>query len=224
MPKPARTSKEVEQFKNQILEQAVNLMVEIGYEKFTMRNLAARVGITATTIYNYYRNKDDLFLNILILGFHELHSRLEVARRINATPAEQLLDMITTYIDFGLNDANFYNLMYTWHVPKFNDYVGTAMEPVARRQLECALKVPEIFIDTIKAYVRAAGKVITDDETVFLVIHYWSQIHGFIAGTNNTILSYLHANPVSLKEKHIALITEKFRTDVSRLENAGGKE
>ncbi|WP_319522661.1 TetR/AcrR family transcriptional regulator [uncultured Desulfosarcina sp.] len=224
MPKPQRTFEEIEKTKTEILEQTVILIAEVGYNNFTMRKLAARLGITATTIYNYYKNKDDLFLNLLIRGFQELYARLEYAYRRQTTPAEKLRAMIAAYTDFGLNDANFYNLMYAWHVPKYNDYVGTSMEPVARQQLEGALKIPEIFSITIKAYAEASNKLITDDETVFLMIHYWSHIHGFIAGCNNMTLYYLHKDPIAYKEQHIDSITEKFREDVLRLKRKGEKK
>lgn len=95
------------------------------------------------------------------------------------------------------------------------------MEPVAHLQLEGALKVPEIFLKTIKAYAQLLNKIITDEEAVFLLIHYWSQIHGFIAGCNNTNLYYLHNDPTSLKGKHLDYIAEKFERDLSRLNNQG---
>lgn len=224
MPKPQRTDEEVEEIKTGILEEAVTLIAEIGYSDFTMRKLAARLGITATTIYNYYKNKDDLFINLLIRGFQELYGRLQEAVQDLPAPAEQLRALIAAYTDFGLYNANFYNLMYSWHVPKYKDYVGTPMEPAAHRQLEGALKIPEIFINTIKAYGKSFDKVITDEETVFLMIHYWSLIHGFIAGCNNSILSYLHDDPTSVTEKHLACIADKFRRDVLSLESQGEKK
>ena len=217
MPKSQRTPEEIEEAKNGILEEAVKLIVDIGYNNFTMRKLASKLGITATTIYNYYKNKDDLFINLLIRGFKELYGHLEEAHQKQGTPAEKLRAMIDAYTDFGLNHANFYNLMYSWHVPKYNDYVGTSMEPVARLQLEGALKVPEIFLKTIKSYAQLLNRIITDEETVFLLIHYWSQIHGFIAGCNNTNLYYLHNDPTSLKRKHLDYIAEKFERNLSQL-------
>lgn len=224
MPKSQRTQEEIEAAKSGILEKAANLMVEIGYSDFTMRKLAARLGITATTIYNYFKNKDDLFINLLIMGFRELYEGLAGACRSHPDPSKRLSAMIAVYADFGLNNANFYNLMYSWHVPKYNHYTGTAMEPVARRQLEEALKVPAIFIDTIKAYAHSLNKIMTDDQAVFLLIHYWSQIHGFVAGCNNTNLSYIHSHPISLKEKHLDAIAEKFSRDMSLLDDQGEKQ
>ena len=223
MPKLQRTPEEIEQVKADILEKAAQLIVDIGYPDFTMRKLAAKLHITATTIYNYYKNKDDLFINLLIMGFTELVELLEEACSAHGAVRPRLKAMIGAYTQFGLTNENFYNLMYTWHVPKYNTYAGTSMEPVARRQLEIALKVPAIFTAVIKDYAQAHGRLIRDEQIRFLLIHYWSQIHGFIAGCNNSNLSYLHDDPLSLKAQHLDGIAEKFRTDILNLPPKGEK-
>ena len=79
--------------------------------------------------------------------------------------------------------------MFTWHVPKFKDYVGTPMEPVAQFELETALKVSEIFI---RAIIEASGEAsgnekMSEDTARFHMIWMWSQMHGFIAGINNPL-------------------------------------
>ena len=199
MPKAQRTAKEIEAAKAEILQATVKLIVDIGYDDFSMRKLARTLGMTATTIYNYYKNKDDLYLHLLIRGFDTLNARLAEARRQQATPELQLSAMIRAYTDFGLDQANFYNLMYSWHVPKYNDYVGTPMQQVADLQLEAAMKVPAAFFETIRAYAKERGRAIGEADAWFLLIHYWSQLHGFVAGCNNTILSYIH--PVPFRSK-----------------------
>ncbi len=221
MPKVQRTQEEIDQVKFRILKQAARLIVDIGYDGFTMRKLGVNLGVTATTIYNYYKNKDDLFINLLIKGFDSLYQQLEAARAQHHDPSEQLRAMIAAYMEFGLTNVNFYNLMYTWHVPKYNTYAGTSMEPVAKQQLEVAMKIPGIFSATIMDYAGTMDKQIKDQDVRFLLIHYWSIIHGFIAGCNNTNLSYIHEDPLSLKEKHLTGIAEKFRQDISQLPSQG---
>ena len=221
MPKAQRTPEEIEQVKYRILKQAARLIVDIGYDGFTMRKLGVKLGVTATTIYNYYKNKDDLFINLLIKGFHSLYEQLDAARQQHPHPPEQLRAMIAAFMEFGLTNPHFYNLMYTWHVPKYNNYADTAMEPVARQQLEAAMKIPNIFSSTVKNYARDLGRHIDDDDVRFLLIHYWSALHGFIAGCSNTILSYIHEDPLSLKQEHLNHIAEKFRQDITNLCSQG---
>ncbi|MFD4739305.1 TetR/AcrR family transcriptional regulator [Streptomyces virginiae] len=52
----------------QILLTARRLIDEDGWEKLTIRRLAAEIGIGATTLYHHIRNKDDLLL--LLLNHH----------------------------------------------------------------------------------------------------------------------------------------------------------
>lgn len=41
--------------------------------------------------------------------------------------------------------------MYTWHVPKFNDYVGTSMEPLAPWK---SLPLPYAYAHEVEFYKR----------------------------------------------------------------------
>lgn len=52
----------------QILLTARRLIDEDGWEKLTIRRLAAEIGVGATTLYHHIRNKDDLLL--LLLNHH----------------------------------------------------------------------------------------------------------------------------------------------------------
>lgn len=54
--------------RTQILEAARRLIDRDGWEKLTIRRLAAEMGIGATTLYHHIRNKDDLL--VLLLNHH----------------------------------------------------------------------------------------------------------------------------------------------------------
>lgn len=65
MLRPKKTFHEIETIKQKILEQALYLMSCHGFDGFSMRKLGSRLGVSAKTIYNYYQNKDELYLAIL---------------------------------------------------------------------------------------------------------------------------------------------------------------
>lgn len=117
------------------------------------------------------------------------------------------------YLEFGLEQANIYNLMFTWHVPKFKDYVGPPMEPAARTELETALTVSDIFI---KAVMAAGDAKMSEDTARFHMIAMWNQMHGFITGINNTLLDYMHENPLALKERMLDEMHERFQSRIQR--------
>jgi AcrR family transcriptional regulator len=209
MPRPKRSFAQIETIKEQILNEALNLMNRHGFDGFSMRKLGSRLGVSAKTIYNYYRNKDELYLVILTRGFEQLFERFENVFSSNRDPKKRLKAMGTEYLEFGLEHANIYNLMFTWHVPKFKDYIGTPMEEVAQVELETALKVSEIFI---RAIIEASGQKKMSEETArFHMIWMWSQMHGFVAGINNTLLDYMHESPISLKDKIVNQIFSQFQ-------------
>jgi AcrR family transcriptional regulator len=220
MPRAKRTQKEVESIKEQILREALELMNKHGFEGFSMRKLGNRLGVSAKTIYNYYNNKDELYLVILTNGFARLYDRFESAYKKHASPMDRLEALGREYLFFGLEHANIYNLMFTWHVPKFKDYLGTPLEPVAQFELETALKVSELFMKAIKE-TSPEGAPFTDDEARFHMIWMWSQMHGFVAGFNNTLLDYMHENPATLKEKILKQTFGQFKQEIAKKQKAG---
>ena len=211
MPPSQRKPEEIETIREEMLNHALELIAASGYKGFSMRKLATRLGIAAKTIYNYFHNKDEIYLSILTRGFETLHGRCTTANAAHRDPMEKIAAMCREYMDFGLDHANLYNLMFTWHVPKFRDYIGTDMEPAAQLELDSALKVSRLFIDAISICANGSTSV-TEDEARFLMIQLWSQAHGYIAGINNTLLDYMHETPLAIKERLIENMLANFRT------------
>jgi len=212
----------VETIRERILQQALDLINRHGFDGFSMRKLGSRLGVSAKTIYNYYQNKDELYLAILTRGFSELYDRFEKVFSNHPDPVKRLKQMGREYLDFGLEKANIYNLMFTWHVPKFKDYVGTPMEPAARTELETALTVSDIFIRAIMA--ASGDNDMAKTSARFHMISMWSQMHGFIAGINNTLLDYMHEDPLALKEQMLDEMHERFLFHIQNINYASAPE
>jgi AcrR family transcriptional regulator len=61
-------------YRQAILTAAGALFLEQGYERFSLRKVAERIGYSPTTIYPYFRDKDDLlFIKLRIAGKAVLH-------------------------------------------------------------------------------------------------------------------------------------------------------
>ena len=183
-----------------------------------MRKLAKRLGIAAKTIYNYFHSKDEIYLEILTTGFQKLFARCLAAHESESEPLAQLEAMCRAYLDFGLTEPNLYNLMFTWHVPKYSDYVGTEMEPTARVELETGLTVVNLFIEAIQTCATGADSL-SEDEARQLMVQLWSQAHGYVAGINNTLLDYMHDNPLGLKEHLVATLVINFRLSLETIQS-----
>lgn len=213
MPKMQRTPEEIDAVKERILKSAVRLMNKVGYQDFGMRMLAREIKVTPPTLYSYFQHKDELYLCILTEGFARLHDLVLKAYQSAEDPIERMQAIARAYVDYGLNSVNFYNLMFTWHVPKYNDYLGTSLEPVARIELETSLQVANLSIKAIK---ECAGPdhTLSEEDARFLLVYFWSTLHGYIAGLNNTLLNYMHEAPASVKEGVLDLIHDTFLREV----------
>ena len=213
MPKAQRSPEEIQLVREDIMNKALELIVTDGYDGFTMRKLAARLEIAAKTIYNYFQNQDELYLCLLTKGLEQLYERYKIAVSQHKNPMNQIGAVISAYIEFGLENPNIYNLMFTWHVPKFNDYIGTPMENVAKHELTAALKCFHFAIDLMHKYL-GDSPAIKEDALQVELIQIWSHMHGYVAGINNNLLDYLHENPLSLKQMMIDRAFKNMRSEL----------
>ncbi|MCB0093819.1 MAG: helix-turn-helix transcriptional regulator, partial [Caldilineaceae bacterium] len=51
--------------RQQILDAAVQVIAEQGFQNTTIKQIAARAEVADGTIYNYFKNKDDILLAII---------------------------------------------------------------------------------------------------------------------------------------------------------------
>ncbi len=221
MPKVKRSHEEIEAVREDIMGHALELIVTDGFDGLSMRKLAGRLGIAAKTIYNYFHSKDELYLGLLTKGFAQLLECFQAAVDPYTDPEARLEAAIKAYVNFGFERANMYNLMFTWHVPKYNDYVGTPMEDVAHIELTTALKCSDFFMERVRACILP-DTGIEEEELRFELVQAWSQMHGYIAGINNSLLDYIHGDPLSLKERTVCRICHNIRHAIGELNKKTG--
>ncbi len=219
MPKTARTPEEVEAAKQKILEKALNIITEHGYEGLTMRRLGRRVGTTAATIYNYFRNKEEIYLHVLTRGFALLHEDLLRACNSTNDPFERLRAVWKEFVRFGIEQSNYYDIMLTLYIPKYRDFVGGPLEPLARKELMTALKSSDLLTKVMKEIAEAYGNIREKDAGIHF-LQLLTAMHGVVSLYNNTILAYVHEHPEdlldSLVENHLSFFAPPKRPQVKK--------
>ena len=63
---------------------------------------------------------------------------------------------------------------------------------------------------------------ITEDEIKFYLIFFWSMLHGYIAGCNNTLLTYMHDEPFQLKDQILKFMLLHIQLEIDAVK--GGRE
>lgn len=67
-----RTERKKTKYKNQILNAAKKLFNEQGYKSTTTKQIAETADVGEGTIYNYFKNKADIYVEILLSSFAEI--------------------------------------------------------------------------------------------------------------------------------------------------------
>lgn len=197
MGRRPKSQAEVEAFKNKILEETLQLIRKEGYEGFSIRKLGPKLGIAPKTVYNYFKSKEEIYLHVLTKGFALLYEDLSHSVHLKNDPFKKLEALAITYVRFGFEKPNYYDLMFTWYVPKFNDFIGTDLEPLASAELETALKSFNLLLGIVEQIADQYG-CFKKDEARRYAIQLFVAMHGIVAFKNNTILYYVHENPDSI--------------------------
>lgn len=194
MGRRPKSQAEIDDFKNRILETTLQLISKEGYEGFSIRKLGPRLGIAPKTIYNYFKSKEEIYLHVLTKGFALLYEDLSQNVGLKNDPFAQLEAIAGTYVRFGFERPNYYDLMFTWYVPKFNDFKGTDLEPLALHELETALQSFNLLRDVLEQLASRYGNIPKDRAHQY-AIQLFATMHGIVALKNNTLLYYIDDDP-----------------------------
>lgn len=110
MSSAQRRAREKENLKRAILDAARELFVTEDYHAVSMRRIADKIEYSPTAIYLYFKDKDEIFLNLVEEGFAMLCDRL-YALDI-ADPIERLGQGGRAYVDFAFTQPHYYRIMF----------------------------------------------------------------------------------------------------------------
>jgi TetR/AcrR family transcriptional regulator, cholesterol catabolism regulator len=84
--------------RQQILNSAIDLFYEQGFEKASLRDIARKVGVTQAAIYYHFRNKEEILYTIIETSSNDLFFALKSCFSGNGDPLEKLKEAIFQHI------------------------------------------------------------------------------------------------------------------------------
>jgi len=198
--KPSRSPEEIAAIRERVLDQALEIIGRQGLEGLTMRALAGRLGMTAPNLYNFFANKDELYLSLVVRGFAMLHEALVAARDGADTPTDRGRAMMAAYVRFGLEHPRYYDIMFTLPTPKHNDYLGTPHEALSEQEYRLSM---EIAAMAQAALAEVLGKESEPALVQRRLIQVWSLLHGMISLRNSQVVTYLAEDIPAIYEETI---------------------
>jgi AcrR family transcriptional regulator len=104
--------KNKETFRREILDAARELFSREGYGNFSMRRLAKRIEHSPTTIYLYFRDKDEILFCLCEELFAELYREMADLWNGGGQPLEILRNALRMYVEFGVANPEHYKVAF----------------------------------------------------------------------------------------------------------------
>jgi AcrR family transcriptional regulator len=175
-----RRARQKRYLRQEILDAASELFVRDGYENVSMRRIADKIEYSPTTIYLYFKDKNDLLDQVCRETFGRLLQRFAKMMDQPGDPVERLKRGLLTYIQFGLENPHHYRATFMMMHPegfddkKMHEQDSPGMQAFAfltRGLTECikAGKLPAMNVEL-------AGQIL------------WAGIHGI----TSLLITYEH--------------------------------
>ena len=93
-PVPRTLTRAQQARRQRVIDAAMSLALEGGYEAVQMRDVAARADVAMGTVYRYFTSKDHLLAASLVHWVEQLDSRLAQSPAQGDSPAERVIDAL----------------------------------------------------------------------------------------------------------------------------------
>ncbi|MFD2444885.1 TetR/AcrR family transcriptional regulator [Bacillus sp. CGMCC 1.16607] len=158
-----RKSTQNELTKAVILDAARDLFASEGYASLSMRKIANVLKCSHGAIYYHFKNKAELFYEIISTDFEKLDQELyDVMNDDQSEKDEKLFNVLYRYIKFGLTNQNHYEVMFLLR----DDDVKSYLQEGPNKSLQ-------LFGETVGSLV---SKRLTSKDVYSLFL----SLHGFV--------------------------------------------
>jgi AcrR family transcriptional regulator len=159
-----------------ILSTARELVLQEGFAALSIRKLAEEISYTPGTIYLYFKDRDELVLEICVQGFAELSEELKSATDV-ADPLKRLVALLRAYAEFAVNSPETYRLSFM-EDPKFTAEIFRRApldaESGAGRQAFAA-------VAKVVRELKKSGTISRREDENLLAEVLWAGVHGVVS-------------------------------------------
>ena len=153
--------------KKEILDAALTIVNNESWQALSMRKIAEIIEYTAPVIYEHFKNKEDILMELSKKGYQKLTHLMENAQKKQTDIPKKIEELWLAYWDFAFTDTELYKLMFGVNTACCNMQFADSEYP--RELFQTILASSENYrhlsIEQIKAKYYS----------------YWAMVHGHIA-------------------------------------------
>jgi len=200
--------------KNYMINAAKNIFLKKGFESSTMDDIAKEAEFTKKTIYSYFKNKEELYYEIMLLGYKALNNMYDktIRENIKMSEIEKIKKLGHTFVEFSRTYPVYYKAISDYENKDFDFQVEDSNSLIN----ECYIAGEYSFkiINTCIINGMEKGEILNDTDPVVVFIMLWSAMLGFIGVINKKekyINSYHNKNIKELMEDGFELLLRSIR-------------
>ena len=156
-----------------ILRAATELLGESGFDEFSLRKLAARIGYTPTTLYRYFTDKDELVGAVMQEGYAEFTRAMAAAAESTGDPFDQLDALGRAYVEFGLAHEVMYRVLFLQRPELWRRI------PPERVEAACGAFAFQLLVSAQQRAIATGRAREQDAEAASLAL--WALMHGVVS-------------------------------------------
>jgi AcrR family transcriptional regulator len=159
------------QLRDDLVAAAIEMIEAQPMEPPTLRGLARRVGIAATSVYLHFPDVDHVLAAVVERGFDQLTVATTTAAADINDPLQELRTRCRTYCRYGLGHPNLYRVMFQADLPTATITPDPTTTP-GRRSFENLVAAVTRCLDS--------GAAPPNDDPVRLATLIWTAEHGIV--------------------------------------------
>lgn len=156
--------------RDQILQISRHLLFEEGYKSLSMRKIAKKADVSATSIYLYFENKDHLLHTLIEESVEDLSQHIEAQALHKTDSIERFKAIINGYVEFAMQYPEKYEIIYKVR--------SDAMARYPKEKFRKARRCYELLVKTIEEAISKG--LMHVDEPVVAAYSIWAQLHGIV--------------------------------------------
>ena len=150
--------------KEELISYACTICERDGYTKLSIRSLAKESNVSQTAPYRHFKTKEEVYAAVAAEGFSKLYKAVFVESK--KLTLKDFIQSSKNYIDFGLQNANTYDLMF-----------GTAVDFSQYPELvETANKTFESLVLNLSSFLKDKDEDILAGKSITV----WALLHGMV--------------------------------------------
>lgn len=210
-----RKDREKEQRSEEILNAAEKIFFEKGLNAATMDEIAEKAELGKSTLYLYYKSKEDLYLAVMMRGGEILHSMFREATSTGEPTLKLIKNLGDAYYEYFKQHRNYFRMYYFFENTELHTQVSEEMSA------QCAhhdQRIWKIVFDVIQR-AKDEGMLEASLDPVQAGVILWSNENGLMRQmdrADNYWTSVMHVDLDATIRKANAYVLEGMMTEKAK--------